>query len=63
MATVVSVSVYLLHHTQIATIAIPISIVGILGSALAIFIAFRNNTAYSRWWEARTVWGNIINKQ
>lgn len=35
--------------------------VGVLGSALAIFVAFRNNAAYSRWWEARTLWGNIVN--
>jgi len=61
MATVISVSVYLLNHNHIAPIAIPFSIVAILGSALAIFIAFRNNTSYSRWWEARTVWGSIIN--
>lgn len=39
----------------------PFSIVGILGSALAIFIAFRNQSSYARWWEARTVWGGIIN--
>jgi putative membrane protein len=25
------------------------------------FIAFRNNSAYARWWEARTLWGGIIN--
>jgi putative membrane protein len=42
-------------------ISIPFSITAILGSALAIFIAFRNNSAYSRWWEARTLWGGIIN--
>jgi putative membrane protein len=35
--------------------------VGVLGSALAIFVAFRNNAAYSRWWEARTLWGNVEN--
>jgi ion channel-forming bestrophin family protein len=40
---------------------IPFSIASILGSALAIFIAFRNNNAYNRWWEARTIWGSIIN--
>ena len=34
--------------------------VGVLGSALAIFVAFRNNSAYGRWWEARTIWGGII---
>ena len=32
----------------------------ILGSAL-LFYRFRNNTAYSRWWEARTLWANIAN--
>lgn len=41
--------------------SINFAIIGVLGSALAIFIAFRNNSAYSRWWEARTAWGNIEN--
>ncbi|MEQ9592821.1 MAG: bestrophin family ion channel [Cyclobacteriaceae bacterium] len=35
--------------------------IGVLGSALAIFIAFRNNAAYSRWWEARQIWGGVVN--
>ena len=35
--------------------------IGVLGSALAIFIAFRNNSAYGRWWEARQLWGGIVN--
>ncbi|MEP6535888.1 MAG: bestrophin family ion channel [Bryobacteraceae bacterium] len=24
-------------------------------------VAFRNNSAYSRWWEGRTLWGQIVN--
>ena len=40
---------------------LPLSIATILGSALAIFIAFRNNSSYSRWWEARTLWGSVLN--
>ncbi|MFN3873441.1 MAG: bestrophin family protein [Ignavibacterium sp.] len=36
------------------------AVIGILGTALAIFIAFRNNSSYSRWWEARTAWSNIL---
>jgi putative membrane protein len=28
---------------------------------LAIFVAFRNQSAYARWWEARTLWGGIVN--
>lgn len=35
--------------------------VGILGGALAIFLGFRNNSAYDRWWEARKIWGGIVN--
>ncbi|MCH2224428.1 MAG: hypothetical protein MK066_06620 [Crocinitomicaceae bacterium] len=38
----------------------PVS-VAILGSALAIFLGFRNSSAYDRWWEARKVWGSIVN--
>lgn len=35
--------------------------IGVLGSALAIFVAFRNNSAYGRWWEGRQLWGGIVN--
>ncbi len=56
-----SVLVFELHKQNITAIAFPFSISAILGSALAIFIAFRNNSSYSRWWEARTLWGGIIN--
>lgn len=33
----------------------------LLGSALALFIGFRNSAAYGRWWEARTLWGALVN--
>ncbi len=33
----------------------------LLGSALAIFISLRNNNAYARWWEARQLWGGVVN--
>jgi putative membrane protein len=60
-ALVMAVPVWLLHHYHAAALSIPFSISAILGSALAIFIAFRNNSSYGRWWEARTLWGGIIN--
>ncbi|WP_425390389.1 bestrophin family protein [Ekhidna sp.] len=40
---------------------LPVVPVTILGGALAIFLGFRNNSAYDRWWEARKVWGGIVN--
>lgn len=61
LAITVSLVVYGLHVTGFGIITLPFSISAILGSALAIFIAFRNNSAYSRWWEARTLWGGIVN--
>lgn len=51
---------YLLHHWE-PLVALPFSIAATLGGALAIFIGFRNNSAYGRWWEARTLWGGIVN--
>ncbi|TDM00423.1 MAG: hydrogenase [Flavobacteriaceae bacterium] len=57
----VAIAIYALHKCNIIEIALPFSIAGILGSALAIFIAFRNQSSYARWWEARTIWGGIIN--
>lgn len=31
------------------------------GSAIGVIVGFRNNSAYARWWEARTLWGQIVN--
>lgn len=42
-------------------LTLPVVPVTILGGALAIFLGFRNNSAYDRWWEARKVWGGIVN--
>lgn len=33
----------------------------ILGLTLAIFLAFRNNACYDRWWEGRKLWGALVN--
>jgi ion channel-forming bestrophin family protein len=32
----------------------------LLGLTLAIFLGFRNNVAYQRWWEGRTLWGDLV---
>jgi putative membrane protein len=33
----------------------------LFGTALGLFLGFRTNAAYARWWEARTLWGALIN--
>ena len=35
--------------------------VSVLGIAMSIFIGFRNTQAIGRWWEARTLWGTVVN--
>lgn len=54
--------VIFLHDKYIfKEIDIPISISGLLGTAISLLLAFRTNQAYDRWWEARKAWGAIIN--
>ncbi len=43
---------------DVRTIELPFSL---FGSALALFIGFAVNAAYARWWEARGLWGLMIN--
>lgn len=61
LTLVVSFTIWILSAYGITEVSLPWSIAAILGSALAIFIAFRNQSSYGRWWEARTIWGGIIN--
>ena len=35
--------------------------VAVVGGALGIFVSFRTNSAYERWWEGRKLWGRLIN--
>jgi len=35
--------------------------VSIIGTAVAFYVGFKNNSAYDRLWEARKIWGAIIN--
>jgi len=35
--------------------------IALFGTAIALFLGFRTNAAYARWWEARTLWGALIN--
>lgn len=52
---------YLYQYHDWHFLAFPISIVSIVGTALSLLLGFRTNSAYDRWWEARQVWGEIVN--
>ncbi len=49
------------HRLGIAALSIPYPAVGVLSTAIAIFLGFRGNSAYDRWWEARRLWGSLVN--
>ena len=33
---------------------------GLIAVTLSIYLGFRNNAAYDRWWEARKLWGQLV---
>ena len=46
------------HFEWVGSTWVPLTL---YGTAMSIVVGFRNNYAYSRWWEARTLWGAIVN--
>jgi putative membrane protein len=41
--------------------ALPILPLGMLITAMSIFLGFQINQSYDRWWEARKLWGRLVN--
>ena len=41
--------------------SVPISLPALLGTAISLVLAFRIGQSYDRWWEARKIWGAIVN--
>lgn len=37
------------------------SLHGIIGLVLGLLLVFRTNSSYARWWEARKLWGKLVN--
>jgi len=50
-----------LYYFKIITVNIPWLPVSVVGTAVAFYVGFKNNQAYDRMWEARKIWGGIIN--
>ena len=63
LATAFAALVTWLHgqvfHWKIPLNFVPFSLVGL---TLAIFLGFRNSTSYARYWEARLLWGTVLNE-
>jgi len=39
----------------------PIAIPTFIGTAISVILSFKLNQSYERWWEARKIWGAIVN--
>jgi len=60
--TIVAVAVTVLHEQHgyfvVGLTTTPFSLIAL---ALGIFLGFRNNTSYDRFWEGRKLWGRLVN--
>lgn len=56
--TAVAVAYVCLGQHWLALPNLPLSIGG---GVVGVILGFRNNSCYARWWEARTLWGQIVN--
>jgi putative membrane protein len=50
-----------LHYYKIESFKVPWLPVSLVGTAVAFYVGFKNNSSYDRLWEARKVWGAIVN--
>ncbi|MGK0366480.1 MAG: putative membrane protein [Saprospiraceae bacterium] len=53
--------VSLFYFLDLQWLKIPWTPLALIGTAVAFVIGFQNNSAYGRIWEARKIWGGIVN--
>lgn len=56
-----SLATVLYEILNIKWLQVPLSPVALIGTAVAFIVGFQNNAAYDRIWEARKIWGGIVN--
>ncbi len=62
VVTLYAVAVAVVYEEfNLSRFSIPLSVPMIMGTVISLLLAFRSNQAYDRWWEARTIWGAIVN--
>jgi len=60
IVSVFSVIIYFIK-LYLIDLDIPLSIGAFLGTAIALLLSFKLSQSYDRWWEARKIWGAIVN--
>lgn len=59
--TIILVTVSFYYFFDLDWLRIPWTPLALIGTAVAFVIGFQNNSAYGRIWEARKIWGGIVN--
>jgi ion channel-forming bestrophin family protein len=52
---------YLTYRYRALIPEMPIGIPAFIGTAISVILSFKINQSYDRWWEARKIWGSIVN--
>ena len=58
---IITLSVAAYYFFDLLWLRVPWTPLALIGTAVAFVIGFQNNAAYSRIWEARKIWGGIVN--
>ena len=56
-----SAAICLISHFTGIDVSLPWGPIGVIGIAVAFYLGFKNNSSYDRTWEARKIWGSIVN--
>ena len=51
----------IIYNQHSIRITIPLAVPAVLGTVISLLLGFRSNQAYDRWWEARHIWGAVVN--
>ena len=56
-----SIPTILFYFFDLKWISLPWQPISLIGIAVAFYLGFKNNSSYERLWEARKIWGGIVN--
>jgi putative membrane protein len=56
-----TIPVFLFDIAGLKWLHVPWLPLGVMGTAVAFIVSFKNNASYDRLWEARKIWGGIVN--
>jgi ion channel-forming bestrophin family protein len=56
------ITFFLTHGYASINPQIPVTVPAFIGTAISIILSFKLSQSYDRWWEARKIWGSIVNE-